>query len=571
MLGGDSLDTVFDLLFTLSPAWQRIRFDLDNFPSLQEAISQANFFSDPDESSRKENTSYLLTECKRILSHPYYVGILEKYDLTERDAVPILIVALGKSRFKIDPLGKILKGLQRKDTKCFFGVRHFMLYLFHSLMMLPKVNANDNKLYLPSSPNHKIDYLTRDTMYSSDFMVAYRDVTYAELVAKGIHSPIIYEVTGNCICCDIGDFIASKMSTIIILPSTVIKKREALNSSEGTPHVPITIDRNEFIYKNAYDKFLAQIDQSPIDPQNNHIKKLLWKVTEGILDIPTIRRPLTCECIEKLVEKIHIVNTEDTILQLYKRFLEAFDSYKRGMGYSRIRDLGRIDSELHRLTQFFLSLIKAVHSKGNFANKIVFTVKPKSRDIQPHILMDRINDQIFALYGYADPGIEKSYVIKRGICYVTTNYPVSLIDKINSKPIIPGCFVRAERYNPAVAVLPFNDESLRYGDLSDNEACNKLEKVLKEKNLYPTSILIKQSATLGTKLFVLSFVSSSFIQTLKGFYRSAYACPVVKSTGKVNNVCLFRVFELCGKDVINVIQNEDNSYTITLLNEDSHA
>lgn len=173
------------------------------------------------------------------------------------------------------------------------------------------------------------------------------------------------------------------------------------------------------------------------------------------------------------------------------------------------------------------------------------------------------------MYGHAVPGIEKAYVIERGICYVTTNYPVSLIDKINSRSIIPGCSVRAERYNPVVAVLPFNDESLRYDNLSDNEAWDKLEKVLKEKNLYPTSILIKQSATLGTKLFVLSFVSSSFIQTLKRFYSSAYACPVVKITGKVNNACMLRVFGSCGGDVINAIQNEDSSYTITLLNKDS--
>lgn len=369
MLEGDSLHTGFDLLFTLSPTGQRLRFDGDNFPSLQKAISQANFFSDPDESRRMKNANHLLTECRRILSQPYYVGLLEKYDLMERDAIPILIVAIGWSRFKIDPLGKVLKGLQSKGIGCFFDVRHFMLYLFHSLMMLPKVNANANALYLPSSPNHKIDHLTRDAKYSSDFMVAYRDAGYAEFVAKGIRSSIIYEVTGNCICCDIGDFVDSRMSTIIILPSTVIKQRGALNSSEGIPHVPITIDQNEFIYKNAYDKFLTHINQFPRNPQNDHIKKLLWKITEGILDIPIIRRPLTCECIEKLVERIHIVNAEDTILRLYKRFLEVFDSCKRRMGYSRTRDLVFADSELDSLTQFFFVTHKGCTLKGKFCKQ----------------------------------------------------------------------------------------------------------------------------------------------------------------------------------------------------------
>lgn len=551
-----------------------------NFCSLPDAVINANLYDVP-EYEQESIGKTLLEECKRILSQDYYCDILKKYDMDVNDAIPILIITLGPKEFSINPLSKINKGLVGHATNCTKETQQFLFYLFRSLELLPKVNATTTTLYSPSIFNAVLSGGPYSTLHSNELIIAYKSTDNAEKFTNQLNATI-HDITGNCVCYDISDFSQDKKDMVIIKPSVCIQISNLDYTINEISHVPITVNKGDFVLKDSFEVFLSQNRRISIV---EHMNNLFWEVYKDIISVPKRHRPLTHEEIEYVFGELQIVNVENTILRLVGRFFEVFNLY----GISPIRVHADREREQQELLNHFLSLIKTIHTKGKFGNKLILTLRLEENTPCPYEWINTIGSIVNGLCNREVFDIESYVATEKRIDFVAPEWPISLMDMINSKPdIVPGCRVEASIYDNVVVAMPFdiihsihdeirgnnNNDDDDDDDDNDNDdsICDKLLDYLNDKMVYPTTVITRFSKKLNTKLFILSLKSVTYFDSLKRIFNSAYICPVMKLYNIRNNVVkVFGVLRLWEDEIVNINEEEDKSLTITLISESSLA
>ena len=522
---------------------------MTEFGSLSDAIREANFFADSNQSFRD-----IQDKCMGMLKDSRLSEAQKRHGMDDNEIVPIIIYALIEEACIFS---RINEGLCGHSTSCLYEIRLFVLYLLRGLYKLPKVNISKTPLYLPVNPS-AVKSITFNEMCFSGFIVASRDYDHAKALAAA-NQWLLFVITGSCACYDIGDFVSSGEKLAVIIPEVSVKFVKQPNEVDGVVQIHVVINQCEQICSCIFQKFLDYVDSHtliisppPPPPSPSQIRcTWLSKLVEGIIQPNTPLSASSSEIFMEQMAKAPICNPEDTLIRLSRRFASMACEYK-----AKLAKCYRSSEAKHKqmifLFEAFLSLSKMVYSKMDRTyNKIILFIE-LDHDIEGitecPMWIEKVKQQIAVRCSCRCSGVGSTMCLcsKRSITFVVPKCHHKIMEVLKKEPnIVPGCCIKAGYYSPVPVVSSFplpgaaNIQSpfspcKKIGD--ENDLCSALKAYLSSNGIYHVSVVLvsSSSSSPGEKKFIITLASPFYIDQLKKLCPNVSLCPEVEVPNKVD-------------------------------------